>query len=174
MSFLVHTIKFDEPKVVSPRSANVTSDESFICFKALLSGTNGKHQSLGSIGSHLNERSTSRAPLLRRITSPDIVLYFLYAMSASTPFLIELLNHGVSTFLALPGPLIKLLECIVAALVPVIYMVFPPTMPDREDMLETGVDGVRRPKRRDTKPSNRISYVDALECLIICRCFGWI
>ena len=76
--------------------------------------------------------------------------------------------------IAFPGPLIKLLECVSAALVPVWYMIFPPTMPEYEDMLKADGEGVRRPPTKVRKVSSAVSYRDALEVLIICWCFGWI
>lgn len=152
----------------------MTLDETYVCLKSLLPSDYSKHQALGSISSHLNERSKSRASLFHRVTSPSIAFYFLYAPLASTPLLLQLFRREDSAFLAFPGPLIKLLECIMAALIPIRYMIFPPTMPHREDMLETDADGVRRPKRREKMPDNRVSYLDALEFLIISWCFGWI
>ncbi|KAL8805876.1 MAG: hypothetical protein Q9182_001657 [Xanthomendoza sp. 2 TL-2023] len=149
--------------------------ESYVCLKSLLPNKSRKHQSLGSITSPLNERSTSRASLSRRLASLHIASFVLYAALASTPFLLHLSNHDTRESLLLPGPLIKLLECVIASLIPVAYMVSPPTMPDDADLLSTtDANGVRRPQRVERKPDNSVSFVEALECLIIALCFGWI
>lgn len=88
--------------------------------------------------------------------------------------MIQLLRRDGSLFFILPGPMVKTLECLLAALIPVRYMVLPPTMPDREDMLKTDADGVRRPEGKGLKPDNGFSYIDALELLVISWSFGWI
>ena len=149
-------------------------DESYICLKSLFVSPGSKHQALGSIGSHFNERSKFRVSLFRRVTSPHIAMYFLYTALASTALGLQFSNRRGTDFRMFPGPVIKLVECIVATLVPVSYMIFPPTMPDREDMLEICIDGARRPIQRERKPENGLSLSDALELLVISWCFGWL
>lgn len=45
---------------------------------------------------------------------------------------------------------------------PLLYMVFPPTVPEQADLLEVGEDGFTRPRARDEESECRLSMMIAL------------
>lgn len=117
--------------------------------------------SSGSLKSELNERDISRrAPLHRRIitmlwgcdcyfhvayvcfalTAVSLSISRAFQYTATNDRLVYLLTH------AFWPPMLWLL-CLTAYCVPIAYMLFPPTMPDREELLERDEKtGVARPK----------------------------
>lgn len=50
-----------------------------------------------------------------------------------------------------PGALLKLLDCVAKAAVPVAYMLWPPTVEEREESMERDEKGVGRPRGRRGK-----------------------
>ncbi|KAL9099995.1 MAG: hypothetical protein Q9163_004576 [Psora crenata] len=112
----------------------------------------------GSLTRTANERSaTSRQSLPQRILNPDIILHALYVIFATMPIILRVVMYyrNVSApdragswppFFPLPGALIRLIQCIHHASVPVHYMLFPPTVPERKDLLVKAPDGLNRPK----------------------------
>lgn len=128
-------------------------------------------ESSGSIISSVNERSRlHRTPLPWRLFTPDIALYFIYLLYASIPLLLRL--HATPKFPFL-GALFKLLEAACRTCVPLLYMLFPPTAPDRDDLLYVDKEGVRRPKkdRKNYERESWFTWTDACECLVL---FFWL
>ena len=129
-------------------------------------------ESSGSIISSVNERSRlHRTPLPWRLLTPDIALYFFYFLYASIPLLLRL--HATPTFPFL-GALFKLLEAACRTCVPLLYMLFPPTAPDRDDLLYVDKQGVRRPKKDNKSYEGEgwwLTWTDACECLVL---FFWL
>lgn len=107
----------------------------------------------GAIMSPASERSyRRRKPLPYRLLSPDMFAYMFYAIFASTSILVRLTaylhNEGATQPLVLlPGPMLKLLGCIWKVLVPVRYMIWPPTVPERGELVEEDEMGVKRPRK---------------------------
>ena len=107
----------------------------------------------GAINSLANERSRRhRKRLTYRLLSPDMLMYTVYAIYASTPIFLQLIayknNKGApQSFSLFPGAMIKLLGCVWKVLVPVRYMVWPPTVPDRNELVEEDGIGVKRPRK---------------------------
>ncbi|KAG9241342.1 glycosyltransferase like family 2-domain-containing protein [Calycina marina] len=112
-------------------------------------------ESSGSIVSPLNERSAiHRKPLIQRLMRPDMVMHFIYITYASSPLLLRVyLNRpfassiGSGSLVLLPGSTIKLLDVVAKASVPLRYMAFPPTLQEREELMEVDEHGVRRGKK---------------------------
>lgn len=130
-----------------------------------------KFESSGSIISSVNERSRlHRTPLPWRLFTPDIALYFIYLLYASIPLLLRL--HATPKFPFL-GALFKLLETACRTCVPLLYMLFPPTAPDRDDLLYVDKEGVRRPKkdRQNYEREMWFTWTDVCECLVL---FFWL
>ena len=99
-----------------------------------------------------NERSRHRKRLPYRVLSPDMLLYTTYAIYASTPIVLRLVaytqsNDAPRPFFLFPGPMVKLLACIWKVLVPVRYMIWSPTVPDRNELVEEDEMGVKRPRK---------------------------
>lgn len=128
-------------------------------------------ESSGSIISSVNERShLHRTPLPWRLFTPDIALYSTYLLYASIPLLFRL--HATPKFPFL-GALLKLLEAACRTCVPLLYMLFPPTAPSRDDLLYVDKEGVRRPKkgRKSYEWGWWFTWTDACECLVL---FFWL
>lgn len=126
-------------------------------------------ESSGSIVSAVNERSRlHRVPLPWRLFTPDLALYFIYILYASIPLLLRL--HATPKFPFL-GALFKLLEAACKTCVPLLYMLFPPTVPDRDDLLYVDKQGVRRPKKNRESGGWWLTWTDACECLVL---FFWL
>lgn len=71
------------------------------------------------------------------------------------------------------GALLWLLECIFKMSIPVRYMIWPPTIPEREELLEKDELGVLRPKSRPYRaPSTTIPYLDVLQLAVVAF-VGW-
>lgn len=62
------------------------------------------------------------------------------------------------------GAVVRLVESVFKVSVPLRYMVFPPTVAERRDLLDKEEDGVYRPKNKyRLKVSRRITWVDVAE-----------
>lgn len=101
-------------------------------------------QASGSILSSLNERSKDhRASVAQRATSTSFILHSFLFLFISIPALLILLYIFTQAFrlslllVLLPGPLLKLLDMVWKSAVPVVYLLFPPTVEDWEDLTES-------------------------------------
>ena len=107
----------------------------------------------GAITSSANERSyRHRKRLPYRLLSPDMLMYTIYAIYASMPIFLRLIAYShykgaAQSFFPFPGAMIKLLGCIWKVLIPVRYMMWPPTVPERNEMVEEDEMGVKRPRK---------------------------
>ena len=73
-------------------------------------------------------------------------------------------------FFPLTGALLKLIQCIYHASIPVYYMLLPPTVPERTELFVKDPDGVNRPKtkvRQELRPDNGFKWNDVLDLLVI-------
>ena len=57
-------------------------------------------------------------------------------------------DHGRYARFPFPGAMLKLLGCIWKVSVPLRYMASPPTVPERDELMEADGRGGRRPKKR--------------------------
>lgn len=76
-----------------------------------------------------------------------------------------------------PGVAIKLVDCILKMAVPLRYMIWPPTVPDWENLVAEDEDGVKRP-RKDWDAGvagNAVFWIGMTACewLVICLCGWW-
>ena len=107
----------------------------------------------GTITSSIYERSRHRRkPLPYRLLSPDMFLYTLYATYASMPIVVCFIMYAnregtAQPSILFPGAMVKLLGCVWKVLVPVRYMIWPPTVPERADLVREDDKGVKRPKK---------------------------
>ena len=99
------------------------------------------------------------------------ILFTLFVVLARTPRYIHGYGHGyIVSFLI--GPQLCLLHCIYSVSIPVFYMLFPPTVPEREELVEKDWMGVSRPKKsaiRGLKAENSIRDV-IFELVMILTC----
>lgn len=136
----------------------------------------------GTITSAANERSQlRRKPLLSRLLSVDMILYALYIVYASIPLLLRLDRYrkcgDPSAILSpFPGTWIKLIDCIFKMVVPLRYMIWPPTVPDWNDLVVEDEEGVKRPNREWEREGVGNAtfwfWMNACEWVVIYLC-GW-
>lgn len=114
-------------------------------------------------------------------------IYFSYIIFASIPLGLRFLaltspdpaeSSGSSVlFFPFIGALLKLLDAILKAAVPLWYMLYPPTVPEREELMETDEKGLRRPKNRrglNFRGEDRgWLWMDVLEVGFVCWWFWW-
>lgn len=111
----------------------------------------------GTFKSEINERSKqTRAGLVKRLLSPGIRILVAYVLISLMLVLRSLQMSksmgdpvvlGSSQILILPGPILKMTSCIWKMSVPIFYMIFPPNVPEWEDLVEGDAKGALKPKR---------------------------
>ena len=160
------------------------ADMAFRCILFLLPAkyNNISFVASGTITSAANERSQlQRKSLLSRLLSVDMILYALYIVYASIPLLLRLdryrkCSETSAIFSPFPGIWIKLIDCVFKMAVPLRYMIWPPTVPDWNDLVVEDEEGVKRPKREWERGGvgNATFWVwmNACEWVVICLC-GW-
>ena len=96
-----------------------------------------------------NERSRAhRKPFLVRLASYDMLMFIAYIVYASLPFLALFYSgRGGGAGMPFPGAWVKLMSCVLKTTVPVRYMLWPPTVPERAKLMEEDERGVRVPRR---------------------------
>lgn len=103
----------------------------------------------GTVRYSMNERSKLlRKPIHIRMWTFEMIMFLLYTFYAAFPLLMIFTQHGpgLSVLAIFPGIIVKLLETVWKVSVPIRYMAFPPTVPEREHFIYVDEWGVRRPK----------------------------
>ncbi|KAL4809147.1 nucleotide-diphospho-sugar transferase [Aspergillus unguis] len=133
----------------------------------------------GAVKSPINERSAhGRKPFWTRVCSPMILMYAGWIIYSMVPVLWRLAFYATqqdgltSRSLVPPSPaaVVFLFSAVVKLSVPVRYMAWPPTVPERRELLEKNVDGVfRAPEGSKVhRPADSLlSWKDVVEVLII-------
>ncbi|KAH9908884.1 nucleotide-diphospho-sugar transferase [Xylariomycetidae sp. FL2044] len=134
----------------------------------------------GTVSSRADERSAMRRqPLFRRMANPLIVMHLLYALALFISFCAWVITLAR---LSAQGPrksipiymhtnlMLCMLELVTAAIVPVRYMMFPPTVPERHGLLERDQMGSWRARKkgwtkRDSALFGRKAMMEA--CIIL-------
>lgn len=143
----------------------------------------------GTFVSPANERSAKdRKPLLTRMRDPLMVGHLLYLIVAGLALITCLFINVYSTSpkvkvldanhyetvlnqYVFTGAILRLLDIFTSALIPVSYMIWPPTVPERRNLLQKDNDGVYRAKNKDFVIREAgITWKDALEVLVILTC----
>ena len=111
----------------------------------------------GTVSSNLKERSRiHRRPFGERFLSSGTTMHLIYVLIGVTCLLLRLreIYHAGPGSLCFPfaGALFQLAECVAMVATPLVYMAFPPTVPELTDLLVEGGDGLTRPKIRDQEP----------------------
>lgn len=108
----------------------------------------------GTVSSNLKERSRiHRRPFKERFLTSGTTMHLIYVLIGMTCLYLRLredYQSGPESH-AFPyaGALFQLLECVVMVSTPLLYMAFPPTVPELTDLLVEGEDGLTRPKTSD-------------------------
>jgi hypothetical protein len=127
----------------------------------------------GTYQAPLNERSTlHRRSLFRRMLDPLIVMHGLHGLTAASLLIscvyYRVLCTGDRNSCWQAGVVIRLVEVVFAAFVPVIYMIWPPVKDEPTEKVAGGVSGVgaeiRYWKRRD---GTFLSWQDFVEALVV-------
>ena len=72
------------------------------------------------------------------------------------------------------GATLMLIELVLAAIVPVRYMMFPPSLPDRQALLEKDADNVNRSRKKGWAKRDGGSSVKLLLQLAVIVVFDWL
>lgn len=128
----------------------------------------------GATISPLNERSRKhRKPLPTRLLSPDIVVCIIYICYVLAPLLVPLLfatvfntdNTFLSAVIALPvlhpypSATARLVSLAAKVSTPVRYMIWPPDIPEWEDLVQDDGNGVKRPRTDSGVGNEWVSWV---------------
>jgi hypothetical protein len=108
----------------------------------------------GTILSRANERSSrDRQPLLTRLLAPVILAYIIYILVATLSLLsffakviLYRQHNSALVFSSYTAAVIIQVQIIMQMILPVQYMIWPPTSPERRDLMLEDDSGVRRPK----------------------------
>lgn len=132
-----------------------------------LGGTAMAFSSSGSLVSDINERDAQRrAPLLTRLRviliDYKVIIHLFYVIFCVVAVILStvwVVRENVGASQTLLGMLVHAgwppmlwLQCLVACFTPIHYAIWPPSMPDREELLDRdSVTGVARPKQEFRK-----------------------
>ena len=96
-------------------------------------------------------------------------MYTVYILYGACPLFLRLyayfMGHQPSLF-PFPGTMMLLVQTLLMACLPLQYMLFPPTIPERDDLMEVAGDGrgLSRPKeQRESVPPNAVLGADILK-----------
>jgi hypothetical protein len=134
-----------------------------------------KFEATGSIVSDANERSAiHRKSLPQRLFSIHVWLPSMYAFLAAISILPIMPGNHTTTKPIFPGPFMILIDYIPKAFVPLAYMIRPPTVREREVLIEMVEDGSKRPTKAAVASgrtrANRWWLIDASELCILLWC----
>ncbi len=121
----------------------------------------------GTTGSDLKERShIYRQPFMKRFLTSGTIMHLVYVAIGLVPLYLRFLQffHSGSKghVFPLPGALLQLVECVWMVATPLLYMAFPPTVPEQADLVEVDEDGLTRPKPRDGTTDYTLSMAAAI------------
>jgi hypothetical protein len=118
----------------------------------------------GTVQSAVNERDARRRKgLVARLASWNMMAYFAYTV-AVLGALGSVGRNGVGMGGQCTGAAVRLVECLYKVSVPLRYMAFPPSVPERRELLEKDALGVYRPRRKyRLQVSRRITWLDMAE-----------
>ena len=148
------------------------------CFYSLLPRSLGSmtFEASGSILSTLNERSRAhRATLARRILNADMILHLAYILYALLPLILRLSETAHGSSFPLPGVMIKVMDATWKATVPLRYMLRPPSVPERRELMAWDEKGVWRPIQDGQGSSGSAgrqwwAWIDIWEIVVISMC----
>ena len=139
-----------------------------IIYCSLPGKLNLEFEATGSIVSATNERSAiHRQKLPYRMLSAHMSMYMAYFLYATYPLAMRLYayytGHQPSLF-PFPGAMMLLIQTTLMACLPLGYMLFPPTVPERDDLMEVDSKGLSRPKKRqEPMPPSAVLLAEIIE-----------
>jgi hypothetical protein len=135
----------------------------------------------GTFVSPTDERYPARRkPLSKRLLNFTMICYMAYSLVvaalmgslfksvASQHLVVEAKRRHMHT-----GATLMLIELVLAAIVPVRYMVFPPSLPDRQALLEKDADNVNRSRKKGWMKRDGGSGVKLLLQAAVIVVFDW-
>lgn len=136
----------------------------------------------GTFVSPTDERYPARRkPLFKRILNPTMVCYACYFLVASVTltsfFLFVVRQHSIvdgTRVHMYTGAALRLLDSVFAAFVPLQYMIWPPSLPDRRELLEKDEYGVYRSKKKEWRKRDGGSQLKLWLQLAIIGLFDWL
>jgi hypothetical protein len=118
----------------------------------------------GTIQSAVDERhALRRKGLIGRLSSGSMVAYFAYTVGVLAA-LGSVGRNGIGMGRQCTGAVVRLVECLYKVSVPLRYMAFPPSVPERRELMAKDASGVYRPKRKySLEVSARVTWLDMAE-----------
>ena len=135
-------------------------DTIFAILRAHWPGVNILYNPTGAIVAEgMNERSCLRRKSFpSRILNSGLAIHILYLIFASATLILMMRDYSdlqgqgeLRGFFPFPGAFLTFIDCLRSISAPLWYMAFPPTVPERADLLEMDENGVNRPKARSQK-----------------------
>lgn len=135
----------------------------------------------GTFASPADERSAiHRKPLVQRMSSLTMLLYTTYWLAAMVA-LSSLMLFAAYQRMTLKtrqylytGAALRLVDVVLAASVPVRYMMFPPTVPERRELLKEDESGVFRAKKSGWTKRDGGSQIKLPLQIAIMLLFDWL
>jgi hypothetical protein len=128
----------------------------------------------GTLHPGVNERSrTHRAPFTKRFVSSGTLIHLIYVICASVVLLLRARDWFVSgRSFPFPGAILRLAEWIVMMSIPLWYLAFPPTVPERADLLVKAEDGLMRPRKKSGETESTWSVIASIlwDALVVSLC----
>jgi hypothetical protein len=136
----------------------------------------------GTFVSPTDERYPARRkPLSKRLLNPTMICYMAYTFltaallaSSVTSVASRHLAGGAKRVHMHTGATLILMELVLAAAVPVRYMMFPPSLPDRQALLEKDADNVNRSRKKGWTKRDGGSNVKLLLQVAVIVVFDWL
>lgn len=131
----------------------------------------------GTVSSNLKERSrTHRRPFRERVLSSGTTMHLIYFLIGMACLLLRLRKDyqsgPESHVFPFTGALFQLAECVAMVSTPLVYMAFPPTVPELTELLVEGEDGLTRPKTVEEDleyiPSMMLAFFWDIVLLLLC------
>ncbi|KAK5636065.1 hypothetical protein RRF57_011777 [Xylaria bambusicola] len=130
--------------------------------------------STAAIVSNINERSRlQRTPLPHRLFNLDFMMPAVYFVALSR------LLYSSSDILSVPlftGAILRLFSYLWKVAIPVVYIIAPPTMPDRSELIALDEEGNNRPTEQaitlTTRDPTLWSWGDIIEVCAACWCLS--
>lgn len=136
----------------------------------------------GTFVSPADERyAARRKPFLKRMLNTTMLGYTMYSLATAallaslfTSVACQHLIVGAERVHMHTGAALRLLDLVLASVVPVRYMMFPPSLPDRQALLEKDAHGVNRSRKKGWARRDGGSKIGLMLQLAIIVVFDWL
>ena len=159
------------------------TDNAFCTLKSLFSDPGDTSFKVsGTFVSPADERyAARRKPMLTRMLNTTMLCYTGYSLVTAailaSLFASVAYRHaiiGAERVYMHTGAALKLLDLVLSSIVPVRYMMFPPSLPDRHTLLEADAHGVNRSRKKGWTRRDGGSKIGLMLQLAVIVVFDWL